>query len=86
MKTFHLTVSSPDGNKFDDDIVFLSLRGADGDLAVLAGHIPFVTSVKPCRCRIEYDDGREVFAEVEGGLLSVTKTGTTLISGSFRIV
>ena len=43
MKSFRLTISSPDGNCFDGDAVFLSLRGSEGDLAVMAGHIPFIS-------------------------------------------
>ena len=59
MKEFSLTVSSPDGNIFSGKAVFLSLRGAEGDLAVLADHAPFVTSVQPCICCFELQDGTE---------------------------
>ena len=51
MKTFKLIVSSPDGNVFEGEIAQLILRGAGGDLAVMAGHIPFITPVKPGVCR-----------------------------------
>ena len=46
MKTFRLIIASPDGNIFDSEAVNLSLRGAEGDLAIMANHAPFVTSVK----------------------------------------
>ena len=46
MKPFRLKISSPDGDIFDGDIQMLVLRGAEGDLAVMAGHAPFITSVK----------------------------------------
>ena len=52
MKEFRLVISSPDGTIFDRDITNISLRGANGDLAVMAGHIPFITSVKPGECKI----------------------------------
>ena len=45
MKTFHLTISSPDGNVFDGEIYKLDLRGVEGELAIMAGHVPFVTSI-----------------------------------------
>ena len=83
MSTFKLVVSTPDGNKFKGDAVKLSLRGSEGDLAVLAGHIPFITSVKPCDCRIELEDGSEKVGHTEGGLLTVSNEWTTLLSGSF---
>ena len=84
MKTFKLVVSTPDGNLYEGDIVKISLRGADGDLAVMANHIPFVTSVRPCRCRLELDDGTEKTLSVENGLLSVSDERVTLMSGSAK--
>ena len=84
MKTYDFVISSPDGNIFEEKIVSVMLRGASGDLAVLAGHIPFVTSVKPCECRIEFEDGSERIGHTDGGLLSVTNEKTTLFSGSFQ--
>ena len=76
-------VSSPDGNLFDESVQGVYLRGADGDLAILAGHVPFVTSVKPCRCIVILSDETKREGTTEGGLLCVTKDRVTLISGSF---
>ena len=45
MKTFPLTISSPDGDLFRGDVEMLIVRGTEGDLAVMAGHVPFVTAV-----------------------------------------
>ena len=84
MATFHLTVSSPDGHLFQGEATALMVRGSEGDLAVLAGHIPFITAVVPCRCRITLPDGSERVGHTNGGLLTVDKTTVTLLSGSFR--
>lgn len=83
MNTFHFVVFSPDGNLFDESVQAVYLRGADGDLAILAGHVPFVTSVKPCRCIVILSDETKREGMTEGGLLCVTKDRVTLISGSF---
>ncbi len=85
MKTFKLTVSSPDGDIFSGEIVNLSLRGAMGDLAVMAGHIPFITSVVPGECKIEFEDGEERIGSTEGGILTVgNDNSVTLLAGSFK--
>lgn len=84
MNTFRLIISSPDGNKLDSDVCALNLRGAEGDLAVLAGHAPFVTSVVPCTCTVVLDDGSKITGSVESGLLSVTKERVVLTSASFE--
>ena len=82
MKTFRFVISTPDGNFFEGDIVNISLRGAEGDLAVMAGHTPFVTSVKPCRAHIELEDGTVKYFSLERGLLSVKPDSVNLMSGS----
>ena len=79
-----MTVSSPDGNLFKGDVEQLILRGAEGELAILAGHIPFMTAVKPGTCRIFLEDGTEKLAHTDGGLLSVASDSVTLLSESFR--
>ena len=84
MKTFKIVISTPEGDLFKGEAVKVSLRGTEGELAILANHIPFVTSVKPCTCRVELEDGEEKRINVERGLLSVTADGVTLMSGSAK--
>lgn len=86
MNTFKFVVSSPNGNIFDDTVRSVSLRGANGDLAILAGHMPFVTSVIPSQCTITFDDATIKTGETKGGLLSVEKEQTTLITSDFKFV
>ncbi len=84
MNTFHLVVSSPDGKLFDGDALMLTLRGVEGDLAIMSGHVPFVTSVVPCRCRITLPDDAIREGDVSGGLLTVSDDCVTLLSGDFH--
>ena len=84
MKTFKFVISTPDGNFYEGDIVNVSLRGAEGDLAVMAGHTPFVTSVKPCKAHIELEDGEVKYFSLDRGLLSVGTENVTLMSGSAK--
>ncbi len=84
MNTFRLIIASPDGNLFDDEIIKVSMRGAEGDFAIMAGHIPFITSVKSCECRLELADGTEKIGYTDGGLLTVSTDDVTLLSGSFH--
>ena len=83
MNTYKLTVATPDGNQFEGEVIGLFLRGAEGDLAILAGHVPFITSVQAGQCRIHLPDDDEKSATVDGGLLTVTADRVTLLSGSF---
>ena len=83
MSTYNLTIATPDGNRFQGEVMGLFVRGAEGDLAVLAGHMPFITSVKAGACRIHLPDGEEKSATLDGGLLTVSDKTVTLLSGSF---
>ena len=83
MKTYKLVVASPDGNLYDGQAINLSLRGADGDLAIMAGHTPFITSVKPGKCTIETEDGEIREGAIEGGLLAVSGSEVILLSSGF---
>lgn len=84
MNTFPLIISSPTGNLFEGEAEMLTLRGIDGDLAVMAGHIPFITSVRPCDCKVVLEDGTEKIGHTDGGLLTVSRDNVTLLSGSFQ--
>ena len=86
MKTYPLIVSSPEGDLFKGDVVKLSVRGSEGELAVMAGHIPFVTYVNPCVCKIELEDGEEKRARLESGVLSVSSDKVILLAGEFAFI
>ena len=80
MNTFPLTISSPDGDLFRGDAVKLILRGTEGELAVMAGHVPFVTAVRKGRCVVEEADGSRRTGLISGGLLTVARDKTTLLT------
>ncbi len=84
MNTFKLTVSSPDGHLFSGECEKLDVRGSEGELAVMAGHIPFITSVVKCNCTLHLPDGIIKTASTEGGLLTVSQNEVTFVSGSFK--
>lgn len=83
MKTFLLKITSPEGDLFCENVFSISVRGTEGDLAIMAGHIPFVTYVKPCECKIELEDGEEKVGGLEGGVLVVSAEKTILLTGDF---
>ncbi len=84
MSTFHLKIASPDGSLFDGAAVKVTLRGSEGELAVMAGHAPFITSVRECGCHVETPDGDIKSGHTNGGLLTVADNTAALLSGSFE--
>ena len=84
MNTFKLKISTPDGKIYDEQAVKLDVRGIGGELAVMAGHIPFMTAVKPGHCDLLLEDGSRREGELDGGILNVASDLTTLLASGFR--
>ena len=82
MKSFRLQIAAPDGMRFDGEANQLSVRAITGDLAIMAGHIPFMTALAKGSCRV-YADGKIRHAHCSGGYLTVTKEVVRLLSTSF---
>ena len=83
MKTFPLIISSPDGDLFRGDAGMLILRGTEGDLAVMAGHVPFVTAVVPGRCVVVTEEERKE-GTIEEGLLTVDPEQVTVLTSALH--
>ncbi len=73
MKTFKLQIAVPDGVIFDGEATQLSVRGICGELAVLAGHSPFVTALAKGDSRVYLSDGTIKKGYADGGMLMVSK-------------
>ena len=73
MSSFLLKISTPEGLRFDGEAERVVVRGALGDLAILAGHIPMMTTVKAGVCRVGLPDGSTLTGKTRGGLLTVGK-------------
>ncbi|MBR3495025.1 MAG: F0F1 ATP synthase subunit epsilon [Clostridia bacterium] len=71
MSTFQLKISTPEGLRFDGEAERIVVRGALGDLAILARHIPMMTPVRAGACRVVLPDGRVHTGKTQGGLLTV---------------
>ena len=84
MKTFPLIISSPDGDLFRGDAEMLILRGTEGDLAVMAGHVPFVTAVVKSHCVVITDAEERKEGTIEEGLLTVDAEKVTVLTSALE--
>ncbi len=82
MSGFSLKISTPEGLRFDGEAERVVVRGALGDLAVLAGHVPMMTTVREGTCRVVTPDGAVREGKTGGGILTVGKDRViVLLSG-----
>ena len=80
MKTYLLNISSPDGKIFSGQVVSIILRGVEGEFAVLADHVPFITNVLPGNSDDELADGTVNEGHTEGGMITVGKDEVTFLT------
>ncbi|MCQ2523831.1 MAG: ATP synthase F1 subunit epsilon [Lachnospiraceae bacterium] len=71
MKTFPLSIGTPDGLLFNDNVERIIVRSVTGDLAILADHINFVTALGMGESTVVLEDGTRKTAACIGGMLSV---------------
>lgn len=85
MSKFKLKIMSPDGIFYNSEAYQLSLRSVDGDVSVLAGHIPYLTAVGIGECRLYAEAGEKPRrAACCGGMLSVTDSDVLLAPTTFE--
>ena len=82
MNTFSLIISSPDGDLYRGEAFRLILRGTEGELAVMAGHVPFVTAVVKSHCVVITDTEERKEGTIEEGLLTVDADKVTVLTSA----
>ncbi|MBR5947756.1 MAG: F0F1 ATP synthase subunit epsilon [Clostridia bacterium] len=85
MKEYTLRISTPAGDKYNGEAVQLSVRGTEGSLGILAGHIPFVTVLKPADCHFILKSGEKHEFSCGSGLLLVESEQVTVLSSEISM-
>ena len=80
MRTYPLLISSPDGDLYRGGAQMLIVRGTEGDLAVMAGHVPFVTGIVRGKCALTTENGERKNGTIEEGILTVDKDSVTVLT------
>ena len=79
MATFHFELVSPEKLLFSGDVEQVDVPGAEGDFGVLAGHAPFVTTIRPGILTVKSSGGEQKIV-VLGGFAEVSASGLTVLA------
>lgn len=79
MAGFMLEIVTPDRKFFEEEVDMVIVRGVAGDLGILRGHTPLVTSLDIGKIKIK-QAGDTRIAAIAGGYIEVTRDKTTIIS------
>ncbi len=79
MATFHFELVSPEKLLFSGDVEQVDVPGAEGDFGVLAGHAPFVSTIRPGILTVHGANGEQKIV-VLGGFAEVSAAGLTVLA------
>lgn len=83
MPTFRFSLVAPERELYAGEVDQVDAPGAEGDFGVLAGHEPFMTTLRPGEVVVTTGSARRVFS-IEGGFADVTPESFTLLAESAR--
>ncbi|HZR87511.1 MAG TPA: F0F1 ATP synthase subunit epsilon [Bradyrhizobium sp.] len=81
MPTFEVSLVCPEALVFVGDADQVDLPGAEGDLGVLAGHVPIVTALRPGVVRV-FAHGRDEKFVVLGGVAEFSEGRLNVLAES----
>ncbi len=79
MATFHFELVSPERQLFSGAVEQVVVPGSEGDFGILAGHSPFVSTLRPGILTI-HGDGQPKRLYVRGGFAEVSSGGLTVLA------
>ena len=79
MATLHFELVSPEKLLFSGEVEQVDVPGAEGDFGVLAGHAPFVTTLRPGILTVHAGGGAQQIV-VLGGFAEVSADGLTVLA------
>ena len=75
----HFELVSPERLVLSADVDMVTVPGREGDFGVLAGHAPFISTIRPGVVDVE-DPDAAIRVFVRGGFAEVTPKGLTLLA------
>jgi F-type H+-transporting ATPase subunit epsilon len=84
MKTFRVSIVTPDGPVYDSDVEMVSTKATSGDLGISPGHMPLVAPLEITSVRLKKGDKTDYVA-ISGGFLEVRPDQVTILAQSAEI-
>jgi F-type H+-transporting ATPase subunit epsilon len=78
--TVNLDVVSAEESLFSGSIKSLQITGSEGELGIMPGHAPLLTSLKPGMARIVKHNDEEEVIYLSGGMLEVQPNHVTVLA------
>jgi F-type H+-transporting ATPase subunit epsilon len=77
----HVELVAVEKKIFAGEVIEVLARTTVGELGILAHHEPLLGQLaEPGEVTLKFDDGHELAYDVDGGFLSVTEDGVTILA------
>ncbi len=80
MATFTLDIVTPERKVYSGEVTFVGVKGYDGELGVMANHMPLVTPLKIGTVKIIAEGQPDQLVAVSGGFIEVRGTQVTILA------
>lgn len=84
MRKMPIEIVTPERKVYENEANLIIARGGDGDIGIMAGHSPVVTTLKISALRVKTDGGDHTIA-VSGGFLEVKPNKVTVLAESAEL-
>lgn len=81
MTPFDFEVVTPERALCSGETEMVSVRSTVGEIAFLAGHVPYIGALVPCVARVHRPGGGIEAIAVQGGFVEVVDEKVTLLAG-----
>jgi F-type H+-transporting ATPase subunit epsilon len=78
--TLHFELVSPARLLFSGDVTSVQIPGTEGEMTILAGHSPVLSTLKPGVVVVQKDSGAADKIFVRGGFAEVNAAGLTVLA------
>lgn len=87
MASFRLDIVTPVSRIRTADVHMVVVPGTEGDFAVLAGHAPVLSTIRPGTIEIYTTPSAEPERiDVDGGLAEANETSLTILTGDINLL
>ncbi len=83
LKRFQFEILSPDGKRFGDYAEILNVRLSDGQIGIMAGHVPLIGVIDTSWLNYKRD-GKSFDFAISDGILNVQKDKVIILASSFE--
>lgn len=80
----HLEIITPERIVFSEEVDFVVLPGAEGELTILPNHTPLFTKIRPGEVRLRRG-GKDFYLAVTGGFLEVAPQSQVTILADYAV-